>query len=61
MAMANQEIFLRGCKEKEAAKAAMEKGSNGIHKALKYVKESLANQRAIFGTKSNASYIQRQV
>jgi len=55
------ETFLRGCREKEAAKAAMEKGPNSIHKALKYVKESLANQRAIFGTKSNTSYIQRQV
>lgn len=53
------EAFLRGCKEKEAARAAMEKEPSSIHKALKYVKASIANQRAIFGARP--SYSHRQV
>jgi hypothetical protein len=54
------EAFLRGCREKEAARAAMEKEPRSIHKALKYVKTSLANQCAIFGVRGS-SYGQRQV
>ena len=45
------EAFLRGCREKEAARAAMEKEPTTIHKALKFVKNSIANQRAIFGSR----------
>ena len=52
------EAFLRGCRDKDAAKAAMEKEPKSIHKALKYVKASIANHRAIFGGKY---YPHRQV
>jgi hypothetical protein len=55
------EAFLRGCREKDAARAAMEKEPRTIHQALKYVKSSAANQRAIFGSRSYSSYGQRQV
>ena len=54
------EAFLRGCREKEAARAAMEKNPKDIYKALKFVKASVANQRAIFGSRYG-SYTQRQV
>jgi competence ComEA-like helix-hairpin-helix protein len=53
------ETFLRGCRDKEAAKAAMEKEPRTLHKALKYVKASAANQKAIFGSRSSV-YHQRQ-
>ena len=43
------EAFLRGCKEKEAAIKAMEKNPVTLSKAIKFVKTSLANQKAILG------------
>jgi hypothetical protein len=39
------EAFLRGCKEKEAAIKAVT-----LSKAIQFVKTSLANQKAIFGS-----------
>lgn len=54
------EAFLRGSREKDAARTAMEKNPKDIYKALKYLKASVANQRAIFGTRSYG-YPQRQV
>jgi hypothetical protein len=49
------EVFLRGCRDKRAAEAVLEKRSGTIHKAckaLEYIKESIANHKAIFGTGS---------
>jgi len=40
------ESFLRGCREKEAAYHAMEKEPSMVQKALKYIRASLAIQRA---------------
>jgi hypothetical protein len=54
------EAFLRGCKEKEAAIKAMEKNPVTLSKAIKFVKTSLANQKAIFGSTKNI-LVQRQV
>lgn len=54
------EAFLRGCKEKDAAIKAMEKNPTSLSKAVKYVKTSLANQKAIFGG-TKQSYSKRQV
>ena len=54
------EAFLRGCKEKEAAIKAMEKNPVTLSKAIKFVKTSLANQKAIFGSEKT-SLAQRQV
>ena len=55
------EAFLRGCKEKEAAMKAMEKNPQTLTKAVKYVKTSLANQKALFGSAKTTAYAQRQV
>ncbi|CAC5409272.1 unnamed protein product [Mytilus coruscus] len=55
------EAFLRGCKEKEAAMKAIEKNPTSLSKAVKYVKTSLANQKAIFGSGKISAYSQRQV
>jgi 5'(3')-deoxyribonucleotidase len=41
------EAFLRGCKEREAAIKSMEKNPVTLSKAIKCVKTSLANQKAI--------------
>jgi hypothetical protein len=54
------EAFIRGCKEKEAAITAMEKNPVTLSKAIKLVKTSLVNQKAIFGS-ANTSLAQRQV
>ena len=53
------EAFLRGCRDKDAAKSAMEKNPRSIYKALKYVKASQNNQQALFGNRS--TYSTRQV
>ena len=60
------EAFLRGCKEKDAARIVIEKNPRTINEALKWIKSSLANQRAIYGARSPHSsrspqYVQRQV
>lgn len=58
------EAFLRGCQEKEAARIVIEKTPRSINEALKWVKSSLARQRAIYGTRraySPKPYSQRQV
>jgi hypothetical protein len=54
------EAFLRGCKEKEAAIQAMEKNPVTLSRAIKFVKTSLANQKAICGS-AKTSLAQRQV
>jgi hypothetical protein len=54
------EAFIRGFKEKEAAIKAMEKNPVTLSKAIKLVKTSLVNQKAIFGS-ANTSLAQRQV
>ena len=54
------EAFLRGCREKSAARHAMDMEPRTIHKALKFVKTALANDRALFGGRTNA-YYHRQV
>ena len=43
------EAFLWGCKEKEAAIQTMEKNPVTLSNAIRFVKTSLANQKAIFG------------
>ena len=53
------ESFLRGCKDKEAARCAMDKNPKTVYKALKYVKAAINNQKALFGSKPN--YVARQV
>lgn len=54
------ETFLRGCREKSAARHAMDMEPRTIHKALKFAKTALANDRALFGGGANA-YCHRQV
>ncbi|CAC5392532.1 unnamed protein product [Mytilus coruscus] len=60
------EAFLRGCQEKEAARIVIEKNPRTINEALKWIKSSLANQKAIYGARKSysgrpQSYFQRQV
>ncbi|OWF50330.1 hypothetical protein KP79_PYT00893 [Mizuhopecten yessoensis] len=43
-----------------AAQRAMEKNPKTVHKALKYIKASVANQRALFGSRA-PHYPSRQV
>ena len=45
------EVFLKGCREKEAAQKAMDKEPNNVQKALKYVKRAINNRKALFGSK----------
>ncbi len=49
------EVFLRGITDKEAARSASDKCPVTIQKALKYVKNSINTQRAIFGKSHAAS------
>ena len=51
--------FLRGCRDKQAALAAMDKDPQNIHKALKYVKSAIYNQRAVMG--KSVSFTARQM
>ncbi|OWF53412.1 hypothetical protein KP79_PYT10510 [Mizuhopecten yessoensis] len=46
------EAFLKGCREKMAAQRPMERNPKTVHKALKYIKASVANQRALFGSRA---------
>jgi hypothetical protein len=46
------EVFLKGCREKDAAQKAMDKEPKDTQKALKYVKRAVNNRTALFGTKS---------
>ena len=60
------EAFLRGCLEKDAARIVIEKNPRTINEALKWIKSSLANQKAIYGARRNYTgrtqlYAQRQV
>ncbi|CAC5401507.1 unnamed protein product [Mytilus coruscus] len=60
------EAFLRGCQEKEAARIVIEKNPRTINEALKWIKSSLANQKAIYGDRKSysgrpQSYSQRQM
>lgn len=57
------ETFLRGCRDKDSASKAMERNPRTLNKAVKLVKTSIANQRALFGSTRNNShaYYQRQV
>ncbi|CAG2251986.1 unnamed protein product [Mytilus edulis] len=60
------EAFLRGCQEKEAARIVIEKNPRTINESLKWIKSSLANQKAIYGARKSysgrpQSYSQRQV
>ena len=55
------ETFLRGCRDKEAARSVLEKDPTSINQAMKLVKTYIANQRAIFGIRSSHSYAHRQV
>ncbi|CAC5415863.1 unnamed protein product [Mytilus coruscus] len=54
------EAFLRGCKDKEAARHVTEKNPESINKALKIMKTSIANQKAIYGSRS-PNFAHRQV
>lgn len=53
------ESFLRGCRDKEAARSVMEKNPKNIHEALDLIKASIANQQAVYG--SSKAYYHRQV
>ena len=55
------EAFLRGCRNKEAARSVLEKDPSSITQAVKMVKTYIANQRAIFGVRTSHSYAHRQV
>jgi antitoxin component of RelBE/YafQ-DinJ toxin-antitoxin module len=55
------EAFLRGCRDKEAARSVLEKDPSSITQAVKMVKTYIANQRAIFGVRTSHSYAHRQV
>lgn len=52
--------FPRGCREKSATRHAMDIEPRTIHKALKFVKTDLANDRTLFWGRANA-YYHRQV
>lgn len=54
------EAFLRGCKDKEAARHVIERNPESINKALKIMKTSIANQKAIYGSRS-PNFAHRQV
>ena len=54
------EAFHRGCRDKRAAENSMNKKPRNIYKALKYVKESMSNQRTLYGSK-HQSAIARKV
>ncbi|CAC5376678.1 unnamed protein product [Mytilus coruscus] len=47
------EAFLRGCKDKDSARHVIERNPETINKALKQLKTSIANQKAIYGSKSD--------
>jgi hypothetical protein len=57
------ETFLRGCRDKEDANKVMERDPSTLIHAVKLVKTSIANHRALFGSSknSNYAYYQRQV
>jgi hypothetical protein len=46
------EAFLKNCKDKEAAKIVMDKEPKSIAKAVKEMKKTINNRRALFGTRS---------
>lgn len=46
------EAFLLGCREKEAARYVIERNSRTINEALKWIKASMANHSAIYGSRS---------
>ena len=54
------EAFLRGCRDKESARCVIEKNPSSISKAVKLMKSTLANQKAIYGTRS-PNFAHRQV
>ena len=54
------EAFLRGCRDKESARHVIERNPNSINNALKLMKASIANQRAIYGSRS-PNFAHRQV
>lgn len=54
------EAFLRGCKDKESARHVIERNPVSINKALKLIKSAIANQKAIYGTRS-PTFAHRQV
>ena len=45
------EVFLRGCRHKEAASLALNQNPMSIQEACRSVKTILANKKAIFGNK----------
>ena len=54
------EAFLRGCRDKESARHVIERNPSSINKAVKLMKSTFANQKAIYGTRS-PNYAHRQV
>ncbi|CAC5371466.1 unnamed protein product [Mytilus coruscus] len=54
------ESFLRGCIDRASARHVKERNPETINKVLKQLKTSIANQMAIYGSKS-ANYAHRQV
>ena len=46
------EYFLRGCLDKRAAEAAMDKNPQKIHKSVQCVKDAINNRKAIYGRSS---------
>lgn len=58
------ETFLLGCRDKEAAMMAMDREPTTMQKAVKYVKNAIANYRALYGTRGASgatAFFQRQV
>ena len=49
------EHFLRGCSDKAAAAAAMDKDPQSLNKAVKYVKSHINNNKVIFGKSSHSA------
>ena len=54
------EAFLCGCRDKDSARHVIEKNPCSINKAVKLMKSTLANQKAIYGTRS-PNFAHRQV
>ena len=54
------EAFLRGCRDKDSAWHVIERNPDSINKALKLMKSSIANQKAIYGSRS-PNFAHRQV
>ena len=53
------EHFLKGCIDHRAASVAMNKNPTHIHKAVKYTKDAINNQKVLYGKSTTTSAIRK--